>query len=297
MLSSHSRQKNPPPSPYSAAVAAQKQSRDMLAMPPPPPPNKTKKNTRSSAPPTSTLSKPATALSSLPQNATAPSMSLAQSPKVPFKRNHDVSLQSRSPATPRSTKSLGPIHQLSRNLKPKPFHQKLLEAETTPLAPSTSSPSHGLIKSSSSPNLAASKQVSDTPAFKQVSEDTDRNDMEALKAELNAEKIKCKELDAMLQSRNQFISNIEKIAQSTSDKLAINQSLVASHLAETKNYENKLRQTTNENHVLKAKLNAALDLLTPTQRNKILKMKVVDSAREKREKQDELVDEMVRLSL
>ncbi|KAJ3231760.1 hypothetical protein HDU81_003537 [Chytriomyces hyalinus] len=295
MLSSHSRQTNPPPSPYSAAVAAQKQSRDMLAMPPPPPPNKTKKNTRSSAPPAPTTSKPATALSS--QNSVPSPMSLSQSPKVPFKRNHDVSLQSRSPATPRSTKSLGPIHQLSRNLKPKPFHQKLLEAESSPLATSTTSAPHGLIKSMSSPNLAASKQVSDTPAFKPVSEDMNKNDIEALKAELNEEKSKCKELEAMLKSRNQFISNIEKIAQSTSDKLAINQSLVASHLAETKNYENRLRQTTNENHILKAKLNAALDLLTPAQRNKILKMKVVDSARENREKQDDLVDEMVRLSL
>ncbi|KAI8610643.1 hypothetical protein BC830DRAFT_1172548 [Chytriomyces sp. MP71] len=263
----------PPHSPLTSALNAQGRARDTLLMPPPPRQVPKQRQQTQAAPeaksnfdgkkgfasPTASSAARAASVSVASLTSNLRPKSAASS--LSLKRNAS---KVNSPATPRpvtaTSLSSSSINQLSRpSQKPKPFHQKLLDANL-------STPPKASLKNPVTPLQSAFE----VPASGKADNMSLQTNIRNLTDFLNEEKAKVTLLEGLLRSRNAFISNIEKIAQSTTERLANNQTVLMAHLEDTKKMET-------ENATLKARFAVAMNFMTIQQRELVLKADVVST--------------------
>ncbi|KAI9322985.1 hypothetical protein BDR26DRAFT_883117, partial [Obelidium mucronatum] len=188
-----------------------------------------------------------------------------------------------SPSTPRPLEVKMDVNQLSRGSKPKPFHQKLMESTSSTPPPKaikagsrygTPVSNAGITKLALFAVAAESESSSPPPpseTTKDVHQDcknqaTERDrEIAALKIELELEKAKVLDLECQIQSRNAFIEKIASVARNTAGKIAVNQSMLLTHMAGARNYES-------ECDTLKTKLKETLPFIPGVLKHEILDM-------------------------
>ncbi|KAI9325127.1 hypothetical protein BDR26DRAFT_879965 [Obelidium mucronatum] len=214
-----------------------------------------------------------------------------------------------SPSTPRPLEVKMDVNQLSRGSKPKPFHQKLMEsASSTPPPKAIKAGSRygtpvsnaGITKlalfavateSESSPPPPPSETAKDVHQdCKNQATERDR-EIAALKIELELEKAKVLDLECQIQSRNAFIEKIASVARNTAGKIAVNQSMLLTHMAGARNFES-------ECDTLKTKLKETLPFIPDVLKHEILEL-LGSSTDDIKEQSDEekLVDNVKALVL
>ncbi|KAJ3354484.1 hypothetical protein HDU83_005186 [Entophlyctis luteolus] len=201
---------------HEAARVQQKKALDALLMPPPPPPPPPQPATTRAPKSSECPSFPAAAGNKENRSSSSAAAAAAAHQRQPPANN------SRSPATPRPVgKSQAFMavqsNQLSRTAKPKPFQQKLSEAAFTP------------------PKTTAKCVPSGAAEANTVT--SEENSLWRLQNSLKLEREKNADLLAQLDSRNQFISRIEKVAQAAADELAKTRKIVEEQAKMLKIYE------------------------------------------------------------
>ncbi|KAJ3023545.1 UNVERIFIED_CONTAM: hypothetical protein HDU68_008556 [Siphonaria sp. JEL0065] len=262
------------------ALAAQAKAVDVLLMPPPPPKqkqsqNQTQRKLQSSSStnkennpssvgtaPSKTSSLKAHPLTTNTNANDANPKSASPLPLAALKKNafnesvpgqpKGAKRKSVTPNTPRPLDVKMNVNQLSRNPKPKPFHQKLLEASSTPPPKAIKAGSKYGTPVSSKLSLVGSTYTTTTTTMplldNDIHDDCKKNldlkdkEIQACKDELEREKLKVVDLEIQVQSRNAFIGRIEIIAKTTSDKLAVNQTMLMNHLEESRNFQTECQQ-------------------------------------------------------